>query len=314
MYRARGAAAGRPVRGGVGRGDTGRDARFRRTSQFHGGLESLARRLHGLSGRGAGPFVPLNCAALPSELLEAELFGIERGVATGVDERPGRFRLASGGTLFLDEVGDLPTGLQPKLLRALETGFIHPLGAAQPVPVDVRVVSATHQDLPAMIDEGHFRRDLYHRLAGAVVCIAPLRERRDEVLPLARHFLRELSAQQAKPCLGFDMQVARLLVSHHWPGNVRELRYVLSRALALLKTGILNAELFPPEMREGSSDSGADVYLGLNQDFRSARLAFEKLYFSQLLEQYGDNLSEASRRAGLTRSHLYNKLDELGLR
>ena len=278
------------------------------------GKELLVRRIHALSPRSGGPFVALNCAALPSELLEAELFGIERGVATGVDARPGRFRAASGGTLFLDEIGDLPRMLQPKLLRALETGTVHPLGAPTPIPVDVRLVSATHQELSSAVGEGDFRRDLYHRLAGAVVTVAPLRQRREEILALARSFLRLAAREQGKLCLGFDLGFARALVGYSWPGNVRELQHVLSRAVALSRNGILHADLLSPELREGTNEECAELYLGLDEEFRAARLAFERLYFSQLLERHGSNLSEAARRAGLTRSHLYNKLDELGLR
>lgn len=278
------------------------------------GKELLARRIHRKSERPDGPFVALNCASLPRELLEAELFGIEKGVATGVDKRHGHFFLASKGTLFLDEIGDLPMNLQPKLLRALESKEIMPLGASEPIPVDVRIVAATHKDLRSRSSQTSFREDLYYRLAGAVIHVPALRDRPEDILPLARAFIREASSAQGRGFRGFDLSAARLLLGYPWPGNVRELRHALMRALALAEGPILTAELLPEEIVHSADRDLGDVILGLRKDWKSARTNFARLYFSELIKRHGNNLSEASRRAGMSRSNLYRNLEDLGLR
>jgi DNA-binding NtrC family response regulator len=278
------------------------------------GKELLARRLHAVSGRHQGPFVALNCSAIPPDLIESELFGIEKGVATGVTARSGRFVLASGGTLFLDEIGDLPLPLQPKILRALETGEITPLGAPSAIPIDVRLVSATNQDLERLTADGRFRADLRYRLAGSVVRVPPLRDRPEDILPLARAFAREASRAQGRACRGLDLETARLLLGYPWPGNVRELRHAVTRAVALSDGPILHRGLFPSEIAANADQKRGDALLGLSEDFREAKARFERLYFSQLLERCDGNLTEAARVAGLSRSFLYEKLDELGLR
>ena len=278
------------------------------------GKELLARRLHRRSPRVENRFVAINCAALPRELLEAELFGIQKGVATGVSQRPGHLLLASGGTLLLDEIGEMPLELQPKLLRALESGEIIPLGAPAPIPVDVRLVASTNIDLTARVKEGSFRRDLFHRIAGATVHVPPLRERPEDVLPLARLFIRESAKAQGRPFVGLDLVTARCLIGYDWPGNVRELRHALARAVALADGPIIHSGLLPEGVAANSDPVRADAYLGMKGDFRGARVRFEHLYFSQLLERCNGNLSEASRLAKLTRGHLYTKLAELGLK
>ncbi len=278
------------------------------------GKELLARRIHACSDRSGGPFVAINCAALPRDLLEAELFGIEKAVATGVAPRPGKFALASGGTLFLDEIGDLPSHLQPKLLRALENGHIHPLGAPAPVPVDVRVVSASHQDLRALVEAGRFREDLLYRLAGAVIHIPPLRERPEDIFPLVRFFAAEAAREQGKRFLGLDRECARILLGYSWPGNVRELRHVVARAVALADGEILHADLLPREITGRSDADRGEALLHLAGTWREAKEHFERAYFHALLQRTGGNLSRAARSAGLSRSFLYRKLEELGLR
>ncbi|MDQ7006202.1 MAG: sigma 54-interacting transcriptional regulator [Acidobacteriota bacterium] len=278
------------------------------------GKELLARRLHRHSPRPGGPFVAINCAALPADLLEAELFGIEQGVATGVSARRGRFQLASGGTLFLDEVADLPPALQPKLLRALESLEITPLGAPSPVSVHVRLVAASHQDLEQRVREGTFRRDLLYRLAGAVVEVPPLRERPEEILPLARRFASQAAGVRGGSFEGIDVRAARQLLNYDWPGNVRELRHVVFRALALADGPILHEDLLPAEVRGAADEGKGEIFLGLGGTYRGARERFERLYFTSLLESCGGNHAEAARRAGLSRSSLYRKLAELGLR
>lgn len=277
------------------------------------GKEVLARRLHARSGRAGGPFVALNCAALPGELLEAELFGIEKGVATGVAPRPGRFALASGGTLFLDEIGDLPRQLQPKLLRALEENEISPLGAAVPVRTDVRIVAATNHD-PASAAGAPLRVDILQRLSGAVLRLPPLRERPEDILPLARHFARQAARSQGRAFRGIDVAAARTLAGYSWPGNARELRHVVARALALADGPFLTPELLPGSVTGASDARRGDMALGLRHDWRTARACFDRVYFAALLDRCGGNLSEAARAAGLSRSNLYAKLQELDLR
>jgi two-component system NtrC family response regulator len=278
------------------------------------GKELLAHRLHRRSRRANGPFVALNCAAFPKDLVEAELFGIQKGVATGVGERTGRFVQASGGTLFLDEVGDLPLELQPKLLRALESGEVLPLGAPAPVKVDVRIVAATNAELREAVKEKRFRQDLLYRLAGAEVRVAPLRERPEDVLPLARHFAKEAAESHGVRFQGIDVDAASALIGYAWPGNVRELRHVIARAVALADGPILHEELLPAEITGTADRTLGDALLGLREDWRTANDAFARLYFSQLIERCDGNMTEAARRAGLGRSTLYAKLGELGVK
>ncbi len=278
------------------------------------GKELLAHRIHRRSQRAGGPFVPLNCSAFPKDLVEAELFGIYRGVATGVAERVGRFQQASGGTLFLDEVGDLPLPLQPKILRALESGEILPVGGPEYVKVDVRVLSATHLDLRQAIRENLFRQDLLFRLAGAEILVPPLRARPEDILPLARHFAREAAAGLGSRFLGMDLEAAALLLGYTWPGNVRELRHVIARAVALSDGPILQEALLPPEVRRESDRALGDALLSLREDYRTASEAYARLYFTHLLARHGGNLSEAARKAGIGRTTLYTRLQELGLR
>jgi two-component system response regulator GlrR len=278
------------------------------------GKELLAKRVHRNSGRADGPFLAINCSTLPGELLEAELFGIKSGVATGVTARPGKFMLASGGTLFLDEIGDLPDRLQPKLLRALESGEVCPVGAPTPVSVDVRIISATNRDLGGCVSRGDFRKDLYYRLAGAVVTVSPLRERPEDILPLAKYFSRNAITGERRGFKGFGLEAAELLLRHDWPGNARELRNVVERALALSNGPVLHAELLPGELRRKTVTSVREGYAGLYDTWKSAHNRFAHAYFSELLRRARYNLSKASRLAGVSRSNLYRYLDDLGVR
>ena len=198
------------------------------------GKEYLANILHDSSPRRRGPFVAINCAAIPSELLESELFGIGEGVATGVSARKGRFQMADGGTLFLDEIGDMSADLQAKLLRALQEKEVHPLGKS-PLRVDVRVLGATNQDLSHRIHDGSFRADLYYRLAGYVLEIPPLRERKEDVPPLVEHFLRACAAELKRSIRGLTVRALRMLTEYPWPGNVRELANEVRRAVYLCR-------------------------------------------------------------------------------
>ncbi len=277
------------------------------------GKELLAKRVHAQSRRADGPFIAVNCAAIPAELLEAELFGIEKGVATGVSARPGRMAQAHGGTLFLDEIGDLPPALQPKLLRALETREITPLGAPAPMQVDLRLVAATHANLRERALSNSYRRDLYFRLAGSTLHVLPLRERPEDILPLARQFAEQIAHDGEHPFTGIDLAAARLLLGHTWPGNVRELKHAIERAVAFSDGPILHAGVLPPEITLAADTSHGDFLLALRREYRHAKLEFERLFFTRLLARCGGDRAEAIQRSGLSRSQFYAKLAELGL-
>ncbi len=278
------------------------------------GKELLARLLHDESDRRGGPFVAINCSAIPAELLEAELFGIERGVATGVDARAGRFLQASGGTLFLDEIGDLPATLQPKLLRALDTSEIVPVGSTDARPIHVRIVSATNADLPVRVEEHRFRADLFYRLSGVRIEIPALADRREDILPIARQFAREAARKRGKSFLGFEPRFVRALLGHAWPGNVRELRHAIEGAVVLSEGATLEHRHLPTDIRAGSDEAIGEVLLSSRDDWRTARATFARWYFRALIDEHGSNMTDVAKRAGLGRSSLYRLLDELGLR
>jgi two-component system response regulator PilR (NtrC family)/two-component system response regulator HydG len=204
------------------------------------GKELVARAIHHNSPRRGKPFIPVNCAAIPRDLLESELFGHEKGAFTGaIRKRRGLFVDADGGTLFLDEVGDIPAPLQGKILRALQDRTVRPVGGSDEVRLDVRVVSATHRDLMALISDGRFREDLYYRLAVIPIRLPSLRERPDDILLLAEHFLARAAKSLGKPLTGFDQEATAWLLQHRWPGNVRELENVVERAATLARAGLI---------------------------------------------------------------------------
>jgi DNA-binding NtrC family response regulator len=267
------------------------------------GKELLARALHYASPRAAEPFVEVNCAAIPANLLESELFGHERGAFTGaVAAKPGLFELAHGGTLFLDEIGNLPLELQPKLLRALETRAIRRVGGQQPRQVDVRVLAATHVDLAAAVKEGAFREDLYYRLNVVRLVLPPLRQREADVELLARTFVERIATGYALPVPPVGPDVMAALRAHRWPGNVRELRNVIERAVVLSPPGALVLE--PLEERGETSPAPASALpfpAPLEEIVRAAALA--------MLELTGGNKSEAARRLGISRPRLQRLLD-----
>lgn len=269
------------------------------------GKELVARAVHAASGRGA--FVAVNCAALPEHLLESELFGHERGAFTGADRtRPGLFEAADGGTLFLDEVGDLPSPLQPKLLRALEEGEIRRVGATRPTTVDVRVVTATNRDLDEEVAGGRFREDLYWRLNGLGLHVAPLRERSADIPLLADHFLDRIAADPAQRSR-FTSETMALMVAYPWPGNVRELRAVAERAATLSDARQLGPESLPDRVRKGGMiratiAEAAVRHLSLRE--------VERAYLMEILRMTGGNKSRAADILGLDRKTLYRKLQE----
>ena len=274
------------------------------------GKELAARAVHDLSTRSAGPFVPVNCGAISREVAEAELFGHERGSFTGaIASAPGAFGAADGGTLFLDEIGDLPPGLQVKLLRALEAGEVKPVGAPKPRRTDVRVICATHQDLRARVREGTFREDLYYRLRGLTVVLPPLRARPHDILPLAEHFL--------PPGRSFAADARAALLAHRWPGNVRELRHVVQLAALLSDSPIVRAHTLRfddpapasigPRVCEPHGEAAVELR-GRTLD------ELEELAIRSALVRHGGNRRAISEELGIARSSLLRKLDLLRLR
>ena len=279
------------------------------------GKELVARRIHQLSQAARGPFVALNCAAVPEALLESELFGHRKGAFTGADrDRAGRLREAHGGTLFLDEIGDMPLAAQAKLLRVLQERTVEPLGGGPAVRVDVRVLAATHRDLVALSAEQRFRQDLYYRLRVVEIALPSLARRGDDVLLLARHFL----ALSGKPGCELAPATATALLAHPWPGNVRELRNAMERA-AIFCRGSVRPRDLPAEIRSGSASgpapSGDDP--APSGDFQAAKTAalerFERRFFSDALRRHRGNVSRAARESGMHRQNLQKKLRRLAI-
>lgn len=266
------------------------------------GKERVARLLHGSSDRSEGPFVPLNCAALPESLLEAELFGIEEGVATGVTKRLGKIELADGGTLFLDEVGDLSLSLQAKLLRVVQEREFERLGGRERIGVDMRLVTATNRDLENMVEEGLFREDLYYRLRVVVIQVPPLRERRTDIPLLARHFLEIYGERFGRTELEFDREAVRAMSSYDFPGNVRELENVIQAAIALAPPGevITAADLGLDDQQR--PDRETDPTMSLKD--------LERRHILRVLEATGGNRIEAARLLGIDRTTLYRKMKQ----
>ena len=270
------------------------------------GKELLARALHAASNRAGKRFVAINCAAIPDTLLESELFGYERGAFTGANKQtPGRIETANHGTLFLDEIGDLPASLQAKLLRFLQERTIERLGGREEIPVDVRIVSATHQNLRDRIAAGQFREDLFYRLAQIVVTVPPLRDRSGDAALLAHAFARRHADEQKRPRLGVSDEAIAAIERHRWPGNVRELENVLRRAVILADGPLIR----PGDL--GLDDSvGEDIPLNL----REARDSAERREVVRALARANGNLSKAADLLGVSRPTLYDLLNRFGLR
>jgi DNA-binding NtrC family response regulator len=284
------------------------------------GKELIARAIHALSPRAAGRFVAVNCAALSETLLLSELFGHERGAFTDARERKvGLFEAAQGGTLLLDEVGEMGAQAQAALLRALEQRTITRVGSVQEIPIDVRVVAATNRPLNDAVARGRFRADLFHRLNVVRAHAPPLRDRRDDILPLVHFFSRRAAARFAEPARGVSPAAARVLDRYDWPGNVRELRNAVEHAYVVASGPEIGPEGLPPELTEtpvpAGVDGGARVYeaLGFQDAKRVAIGAFERTYLEKLLIRSGGNLSRAAREAGVIRQVLQRLLKRHGL-
>lgn len=289
-------------------------ARVLVTGENGTGKELVARALHRLSSRAEKPFVDVNCAAIPANLIESELFGHVRGAFTGaVASRPGKFELAHGGTLFLDEVGDMSLAAQAKVLKALEGGAVTRVGGTRPVPVDVRVLSATNKDLEAEIAEGSFREDLYYRLNVVPIRMPPLRARRDDVPMLVAHFVDHLSRTTGVPRKPFSPAAVAELERQEWPGNVRELKNTVERLL-ILSAG--EAVELADVLQVGSGDGGAgefpDSFASINT-FSEFKDATEKVFLAEKLRATGWNVSETAASLGMVRTTLYRKIRKHGL-
>lgn len=283
------------------------------------GKEMVARALHRHSERAGAPFVAINCSAIPRELLESELFGHVRGAFTGAaGERDGCFRAADGGVLLLDEIGDMALDVQAKILRALQEGEVTPLGSHRTVKVDVRVVAATHRDLAVAVREGRFRQDLFYRLDVLSIRVPPLRERRDDIVALATHFLRRAAAPGAPKSL--SEAALRRLERHDWPGNVRELRNVMERCHALVRQAVIGIADLPFDDIAAASMPASDGWgeAGLPADWLGGELPatverLERLLIADALARTQGNRAEAARRLGIHRQLLYRKIAQYGL-
>jgi two-component system, NtrC family, response regulator GlrR len=264
------------------------------------GKELLARAIHQASRRSEAAFVAVNCGAIPGELLESELFGHARGAFTGaVQAHKGLFQAADGGTLFLDEIGDMPLQLQVKLLRVLQEGEVRPVGSAQAIPVDVRVISATHRDLDSQREQGLFREDLYYRLNVVSLKLPSLAERREDIPLLATHILAKLAERYRKPASTLAPDAMALLVAAPWPGNVRQLLNLLEQCVALATTPVIPATLVQAALKE---DAAALV------PFEEARKTFERDYLVRLLKITGGNVTQAAQLAKRNRTEFYKLL------
>ena len=275
------------------------------------GKELVARELHERSStRNSGAFVAVNCAALPTELIESELFGHEKGAFTGAAaRRKGKFEQANGGTLFLDEIGDMSANVQAKLLRALEDRRIERLGGDESIPVDVRIISATHRALEAEIERENFRADLFYRLRVVTIDIAPLRERKEDIPDLVNLFVTRFAGESGKAIEGITPQAMQVLVNYHWPGNVRELQNIVERACALSKGPRLDAEDIHIDERPSKGGNGAPGFLPEGMTLEQ----WEDEMVQEALKRASGNKSQAARLLGLSRNALRYRLSKIGI-
>jgi DNA-binding NtrC family response regulator len=272
------------------------------------GKELLARHIHDSSARSQGPFIAVNCAGLPPDLVEAELFGVERGAATGVDARPGRFEQANGGTLLLDEIGDMAPRTQATILRALEDGLISRVGSTKTRPVSVRVIAATNREVTDLLHTGRFRQDLYYRIASWVCSLPPLRDRRDDIPQLAAHFVSEIAATLRAPdCSEFTAEAMAALVSHDWPGNVRQLRNEIHRAVAIAPDG------HPVGLEHLSSEIAHGTTQADHANLRKRLQSVERRIIQREIEACSGGLKVVADRLGLPLSTLYRRMKVLGV-
>ena len=289
------------------------DATVLITGETGTGKEVAARVLHDVSKRRGQPFVAVNCAAVPADLLESELFGHVKGAFTGAaNDRVGCIAAADGGTLLLDEIGDMPSSMQAKLLRVIQERYVTPIGTNRQVPVDIRLVAATHRDLRGMVESGEFREDLLYRLSVIPIHLPPLRERLADILPLAEHFLADAVSARGRP-MRLSGPAQRLLVTYQWPGNVRELRNAIERACALAPGPTITSDDLSFITQKTSEENSLVPAQLLAMALPEAVEAVERALICNALAITGNNRADAARRLGISRQTLYSKLASLAI-
>ncbi len=283
------------------------------------GKEIIAKSVHYGSQRKDRPFIPINCAALPENLLESELFGYEEGAFSGARRRKlGKFELAQGGTIFLDEVGELPLSMQPKILRVLEEREVDRLGGTKSIPIDVRVVSASNKNLPSEVQKGTFRQDLYFRLAVIPVTIPPLRERKEDISVLAKYFLKEYALEQKKPVPELDEQAIATLLSYSWPGNVRELKNMMQQVSLLCEGRVIRKDDLPmffsdSEYNACNANLGAQEEVNLKALKQNVWDEIDRTKIKEALDRFSNNRTQAAKYLNISRRTLQNKIKKYGL-
>ena len=298
------------------------------TGESGTGKELVARELHAGSSRRDRPLIKVNCAAIPKDLVESELFGYEKGAFTGaVGSKPGRFELADGGTLFLDEIGEIPVEMQVKLLRALQESEFERVGGIKTLHVDVRLIAATNRDLKALIAEGKFREDLYYRLAVVPISIPPLRDRGQDIPLLVEHFIAKYNQRLGKRVERMDEDAMQTLLGYSWPGNIRELENLMERSVLFADGAVIHASSLPDSLRERAPGASVPIAavgpLGsiaapsgasMKEIVRQAQAELERELIARALEETGGNVTRAAKRLQISRKSLQVKMKELGLR
>jgi nitrogen regulation protein NR(I) len=298
------------------------------TGESGTGKELIAKALHRGSSRRDKPLIKVNCAAIPKDLVESELFGYERGAFTGaVGSKPGRFELADGGTLFLDEIGEVPVEMQVKLLRALQESEFERVGGVKTLSVDVRLIAATNRDLKALIADGRFREDLYYRLAVVPIALPPLRERREDIPLLVQHFIEKYDQRLGKKVQGIEEEGLQILLGYAWPGNIRELENLMERSVLFADGPLIQASALPDSLRERGAQTSPPIAavgpLGsiaapsgasMKEIVRQAQAELERELIARALDETGGNVTRAAKRLQISRKSLQVKMKELGLR
>lgn len=277
------------------------------------GKELVARAIHRMSRRASKPFVEVNCAAIPEELIESELFGHEKGAFTGATQKKrGKFDLAHEGTIFLDEVADMSLKAQAKILRILQEKRFERVGGTRMIHVDVRVIAATNKDLEKEMESGRFRQDLYYRLNVIPLHIAPLRERKEDIPPLVNHFLKEFSLKEGLPEKTITNEAMEILMQHSWPGNVRELKNLIERLVIMVPGDVIRAKDIP-FLSRGNHQEGLEIFLLNYNSLREAKREFEKQFILKKLKEFDGNISKTAEAIGVERSNLHRKIRSYGI-
>jgi two-component system nitrogen regulation response regulator NtrX len=278
------------------------------------GKELVARAIHRQSKRNGKPFVEVNCAAIPEDLIESELFGHEKGAFTGATEkRRGKFDLAHEGTIFLDEVADMSLKAQAKILRILQEKKFERVGGNTLIPTDVRVLAATNKNLEEEMEAGRFRQDLYYRLNVIPLRILPLRDRKEDIPYLVSRFLKEFAIKERENEKSIEDDALTMLMGHNWPGNVRELKNIIERLVIMVPHNLITAKDIPPLIKEYQILDGVNLHDDTKDSFRTAKMGFEKHYIMKKLQEYEGNISKTAEAIGLERSNLHRKIKRYGL-